>query len=222
MLYFNILNSDTVERLSHSGGVLKINSAERSGYYSWKVSNNRYSVWSRKGLVNILSSKPAIERIKIEYNLITAKYKEINWQRRDSHETPSDVLPNILTSGGKSLFISVLANAMNTSENSVGDLYYSKISNDIVKISFALHGTNYSDILGPFESWDKTSNDMSKDRENLFVRSMLLYYKANKTLSFQVGNITLTIDPDSIKTEGMRPACSIGQVVLSNGLMCGK
>ena len=221
--YFNSLNSDTVERLSHSVGVLKINSASRSGYYSCKVSNNRYSVWSRKGQVNILLSKPAVDRIKIEYNLITAKYKETNRQRRDSHETLSDVLPNILTSKEKALFISVLAKAMNTSENSVGELYYSKISNDIAKISFALHGTNYSDVLGPFESWDKISNGISKDRENLFVRSILLYYKANKTLSFQVGNmITLTIDPDSIKTEGMKPVCSTGQVVLSNGFMCGK
>ena len=224
--HYQSFNETTVKKLSSSGSMLTIKSStigrsdlESSGYYFCRVSNKRLTITSRKASVHLLKSSPAVEQVKMKYNLVTSRFKS-NRQRRQSHDTVE--LPTMLTQAEEESFTLSLAKSMNVSRNNSRKMSYTKISSENAEMSFILLGKNYSDVMGLTESWENISKYLTKDRENLLVRAIVLYYEANKTLSFTVGDVNVTIDPNSVATEGIRASCPAGYFVLPNGFMCGK
>ena len=91
------------------------------------------------------------------------------------------------------------------------------------KVEFVLSGRH---LINDHEkyAWSDLTKKIIKERENLLLRSVLLYRHANNTKNF---NLTLngnkySIYGDSITIEPLDPSCLQSQALLKNGFICGK
>ena len=97
----------------------------------------------------------------------------------------------------------------------------SREDNQSDKIICTLSGSNLTSSLVN-NQWDNLSEKTTKERQNLLLRSVLLYYHANITTNFDVNGKIYTIDGNSILIENLEPSCPHGQSLGSNGFICRK
>ena len=184
---------------------IKQDTVRRSGYYSCLYINKLVSATSREAIVHILRTTVAVEGIRITMLLLKPNQTR---NRRQVNDDISDIK-------------SELSKLLQTKPSQIKINDYSTEDGKSNRIMFTLSGSNLtSNLLN--NQWDNLSEKIIKERENLLLRSVLLYYHANITTNFDINGKTYTIDGNSIVTENLEPSCPYGQSLGTNGFICGK
>ena len=186
---------------------IKQDTVNTSGFYSCQYSNKLTSAVSREAIVHVLNTNVAVERVRVTM-----------------------LLSNIMMSGtgikdknDKTRIKSELAKIMLTesSQIEISDLFNGSRRKN--KVEFVLSGRH---LINDHEkyAWSDLTKKIIKERENLLLRSVLLYRHANNTKNFSLtlnGN-KYSIYGDSITIEPLDPSCLQSQALLKNGFICGK
>ena len=184
---------------------IKQDTAGRSGFYSCLYSNKLVSAMSREAVVHVLRTSVAVEGIRI--TVLLSKPNQTR-HRREVNDDAGDLN-------------SELSKLLQTKPSQITINDYSREDNKSDKVIFTLSGSNLTSNLVS-NQWDNLSEKITKERENLLLRSVLLYYHANITTNFDVNGKIYTIDGNSILIENLEPSCPHGQSLGSNGFICGK
>ena len=184
---------------------IKQDTVRRSGFYSCLYINKIVSGMSREAVVHILRTTVAVEGIRI--TMLLSKPNQTR-SRREVNDDTSDVKYE-------------LSKLLQTKPSQIKINDYSREGDKSDRIMFTLFGYNLTfNLLN--SQWDNLSEKIIKERENLLLRSVLLYYHANITTNFDVNGKTYTIDGNSISIENLEPSCPHGQSLGTNGFICGK
>ena len=107
----------------------------------------------------------------------------------------------------------------NSTQIKINDLINENDTTD--RITFALYGSNLTLSRKNYD-WDGLTEKVMKERENLLLRSALLYFYANNSIDMKVYGETYSLNADSIMIEPLQPLCPEGQVLTKHGFICGK
>ena len=189
-----------------SGPYIEIikDTSHRSGFYSCLYSNTLVSAKSREAVVHILRTTVAIERIRI--TMLLSKLA----QARDHH------LVNDARNINSEFIKLFQIKPSQIKINSFARKDYQK-----VRIVFTLSGNNLTFSLQN-STRDALNEKILKERRDLLLCSVLLYYHANVTSNFTIDDRNYTIDEDSISVENLGASCPKGQSLSTNGFICGK
>ena len=206
--FFRRFNAPRTESnlLPESKSYFEINQdTDRStGFYICKYNNRLSSASSREAVVHVLKTTVALERIEITMML----------SRHNSSRTRRQIQD-------KSTIKSELAKLMqaNSTQIKINDLIKENDTND--RITLALHGSNLTLNRENYD-WDSLTQKVMKERENLLLRSALLYFHANNSIDMKIYGETYSINADSIMIGPLQPLCPEGQVLTKHGFICGK
>ena len=184
---------------------IKQDTVRRSGFYSCLYINKLVRAMSREAEVNILRTTVAVENIRI--TILLSKPNQTR-SRREVNDDTSDIK-------------SELSKLLQAKPSQIKINDYSREGGKSDRVMFLLFGSNLTSNLVN-KQWDNLSEKIIKERENLLLRSVLLYYHANITTNFDVNGQTYIIDGNSISVESLEPSCPHGQFLGTNGFICGK
>ena len=186
---------------------IKQDTVNTSGFYSCRYSNKLTSAVSREAAVNVLKTTVAVERVRVTMLLSNISMSGTGIKdENDKTRMKSELAKIVLTE---------------SSQIEISDLF--KDSHVKNKVEFVLSGRH---LINDHEkdAWDDLTKKIIMERENLLLRSVLLYRHANNTKNF---NLTLngnqySIYGDSITIEPLGPSCPQRQTLHKNGFICGK
>ena len=193
--------------LSESKSYFEVNQdTDRStGFYFCKYNNKLSSAISREAVVHVLKTTVALERIGI--TMVLSKYHLSRTRRQiQDEETIKSELAKLMQTDPKQIEIKDLSNRNDTKD----------------QLTFALSGINLTLNREENYNWNSLTEKVMKERENLLLRSALLYFHANNSRDIKVNGKTYSIDAYSISIEHLEPLCPEGQTLRKDGFICGK
>lgn len=210
-----------VTNLPYTGNSLSIHARSQefqTGHYWCEVSNRMFRVTSEKMVINRLPTEMAVERLGISFQVETNGENALSKRRRRD----ATLLPAKLSLDEIQHLRTKLAATMNTTAGSIQNLTFSKTSEGVGKVSFVLEGSDFAQDLSQAPTWDAVTLKKLKDRENLLLRAILLYYGVNNTLQFKVNGEDVVAVAGSLTSSSLDPKCRAGLVLNDNGITCGK
>ena len=192
--------------LSESKPYFEVNQdTDRStGFYFCKYNNKVSSALSREAVVHILKTTVALERIGI--TMVLSQYNSSRTRRQiQDEDTIKFELAKLMQTNPKQIEIKDLINRNDTND----------------QLALALSGINLT-LSRENYNWNSLTEKVIKERENLLLRSALLYFHANNSRDIKVNGKTYLIDAYSITVEHLEPLCPEGQTLRKDGFICGK
>ena len=183
---------------------IKQDSHRSTGFYFCKYNNKLSSASSREAVVHVLKTTVALERVGITMMLSKHNSSRTRRQIQDKYTIKFE-----------------LAKLMQTSPTQIEIKDLSNENDTNARITFALYGSNLT-LNRENDDWDSLTEKVMKERENLLLRSALLYIHANNSKDMEVYRGTYSLNADSIIIEPLQPLCPEGQVLTKHGFICGK
>ena len=186
---------------------IKQDTVNTSGFYSCQYSNKLTSAVSREAIVHVLNTNVAVERIRVTMLLSNISMSRAGLKYENEKTRIKSELAKIMLAKPSQIEISDLFND-------------SHVKN---KMEFVLSDSHLIDDHKNY-AWNDLTEKIIKERENLLLRSVLLYHHVKKTKNFNLalnGN-KYSIYGDSITIEPLTPSCAQNQRLLKNAFICGK
>ena len=119
-----------------------------------------------------------------------------------------------------------LAGKISIPETRLAELNYIRQNEKQAAIGFTLLSKNITPMLLAMpenQSWNSLSNSVTVQNKGLFVVLTWMHFVFNNISNdLSLGNINITVDPDSLTVDPLKPRCPKGYRIHSNGFICGE
>ena len=192
--------------LPESNSHIEINQStiRSTGFYICQLNNELSSVLSQEAAVYILKTTVAVERIEITM-ILSRLCSSATWHQVQNEETIKSALEKFMETSIAQIDVKSLVKE--------DDERY-RLTFVLSRINLTLNSVNYN--------WDELTEKIIKERENLFLILVQLYFSANNSRYIKLDGKNYSIYGNSIPVKTLESLCAEDQSLTKHGFICGK